>query len=107
MMELEILKKTRELLAKPENWIQKCLWGDGKGKGNYVEPTEAVCFCLDGAIDKVCQSIGETCLDEYEMKVVNLLGFKSLRELYDWNDVPDRTHQEVLDLLDQTIAKLE
>ena len=41
------------------------------------------------------------------MKVVNLLGFKSLRELYDWNDVPDRTHQEVLDLLDQTIAKLE
>ena len=105
MMELEILKKSRELSAKPENWIQKCLWGDGKG--NAVDPTEAVCFCLDGAIDKVCQSINERCLDEYEMKVVNLLGFKHLRELYDWNDAPERTHQEVLNLLDQTIARLE
>ena len=105
MMELEILKKSRELLAKPENWIQKCLWGDGKGNSVYSE--EAVCFCLDGAIDKVCRSINETCLDEYEMKVVNFLGFKHLRELYDWNDVPERTHQEVLNLLDQTIARLE
>lgn len=103
---LQILEKARELLSNPKSWMQKVLWADEQG--NAVEIDKACRFCLDGAIEKVHFDIeGKIGSMGFDHAVIRALGFTRLRDLYDWNDDPERTHQEVLDRLDQAIAKLK
>jgi hypothetical protein len=98
---LENLKKVRELLANPEHWYQH--WYADTGNPHNED---AMCFCPAGAYLRV---IGKDNHDQdaAEQEFAKALGFTDASELFAWNDEKLRTHADVLELLDRTIAKLE
>jgi hypothetical protein len=98
---IETLRKMRELLSVPERWTKASFARDRQGNSltNAVDP-RAVCWCLVGA-GKMCGIDPRPGSPAYEM----LLRMTPFRQLSWWNDAPERTHAEVLDLLDRAIAQ--
>lgn len=96
MTTLETLKAMRELLSAPERWTKGECARDASGNRVDISSPDATCFCLIGAAGLV----GE---------------FKSVMDLLDrlvapgpascWQDAPERTHAEVLALLDRAIEQ--
>lgn len=93
--------KPSELLAKPENWTKGSFAKDKHERLVHPTSQDATCYCLIGALVK-CNS-----LDEVEqvwehpdmLKIKSKLNTSSPSVVWNWNDAPERTHQEVLDLL--------
>lgn len=107
----EILVRMREILAQPENWIQgRFFSGDGKA------------CCMVGALmraeDQMHADSSETSHLAAYMHAARLLtrlarihgipGYRSENVSIEcWQDQPERTHAEVLSLLDEAIAVAE
>lgn len=115
MNALEILKATRQLLAGRERWT-KLAYARSAKVGSTVEPrapvlsSDAVCFCLSGAIHRVAgKKPGNWAPEHLELpsELLAPLGFVSEAALTTWNDLHIRTHDQVLARLDAAIAKLE
>lgn len=88
--------KIKELLATEDKWCKYVFSKDIKG--NEVlnpESPKAVQWCILGAIGK-CYHLGTPELKTILDKVENALG---TREIGKWNNAPERTHKEVLDLV--------
>ncbi len=101
---LQIFEGARKYLTNPKNWARESLWTDGEGRN--VEIGKAVCFCIDGALERAAYDIDKNDYrTNWEQR--SLLGFESFNELYSWHDDMSTTHQDVLDLLDQAIHKLK
>ena len=91
-----------EAKAKIEQgWCQKT---DAKDKfGNFVSADSyaAVCWCSEGAIISV---VG---LNNQAEDTMDILRFITNCGIVKWNDAPERTKEEVLELFDKAIDKAD
>jgi hypothetical protein len=86
----------RELLADPVRWCQGAIARDAAGKSSETWNPRAVAWCVLGAVRKVYpQGLAEF---QRLAKTLAARGFDSVSE---WNDAPERTHAEVLALLEE------
>ena len=114
---LKDLQAVRELLAQPERWTQMAYARDAAGSQVPETSTTAVCFCLSGAIWRIIancsDSAGHSIADSSGRwsAVKNALipegaQVSPLRTLTRFNDMEDRSHADILKLLDDTIKRL-
>ncbi len=86
--------KIKELLAKPEAWTKGAWARDFQNTSVHGRNPMACCWCLGGALD-LCYNYEE----QYAIcKLIHNEACISLT-IAEWNDAPERTHQEVLDLV--------
>ncbi len=86
--------KAYELLEKPESWCQGTLARKADGTCTYSYASDAVAWCLAGALYKV--SSFADAVDDAEKKIQDEIGTLFLGK---WNDDPSRKHEEVVALL--------
>ena len=93
----QVLTEARKLIA--QGWTQ----------GGYNRVVNGVeCWCISGAIRQAAQYD-----NPMELEFVDLIRalraddfyISSSSKLIKWNDAPDRTQEDVLDLIDRAIAK--
>lgn len=93
--------KVKELLSSPEKWTQGTYARDALG-GRPVPPLDedAVCFCLIGAVRKCYPIISDQCpvLAKITLELCTNL---KMAVITDWNDYPDRTFEQVKQLVDK------
>jgi hypothetical protein len=95
----ETIKAAREFLSDPARWH----------KGSYSNQNHDA-FCLLGALEHV--SVNASSWDAEDLIVEHLPGgveaftTPQLRPIAAFNDDPATTHQDVLNLLDKTLADL-
>lgn len=131
-MLLEDLKATRELLSEPEKWTKIAIARGPDGKVVGAGDPEAVCWCITGAAARViderrkANTIPHTPFRAAERQAledllitihtragrvipaaVELTGWIAQADLVAWNDFQYRTHRDILDRLDETIARVE
>lgn len=99
MTTLELLKAARETISTPDKWTQYAIAKNTSGEIRSADESDAVCFCMLGAIWKNSRQSGSA---EGELK--NTINGRSIAG---FNDDPSRTHDEVLNVFDKTIARLE
>ena len=114
---IRVLKESRQLVAKPENWTQQTMAQNEFKDDVFPTDVNAICFCALGAITKVLNlnldSVKFTMnLEEQEQLLyIRRLVTQQLEEdirdeyLTEFND--NHTHTEVLNAFDKTIARLE
>ena len=93
------LKAVRALLAEPTAWTKGAMSRDKQGSPEYPRASPTVCWCALGAITTRSPLAREQLRQE--------LGFDTDWQITEWNDAPERTHSDVITLLDTTIARLE
>ena len=99
---LEKLKKTRELLDDPNQWTQGGFARNNKKKFVSSNDSTAVCWCLLGAIHRVCAGESNTTALIYAVRK-SLQDFSGGYSLADLNDFA--SHEEIVDILDTAIEK--
>ena len=117
---LQMLKEIRHMLAKPEHWLQNRLEAHLTEDGRYLIPREDFptnCWCLSSAIFEVsrksliridpdspeCETLKKTKKDIFKDIGDNIPTWPLPR----WNDAPDRTHGDIMELLDMLISREE
>jgi hypothetical protein len=93
-------KTVAELLESPERWIKGKAWSNSSGQF-AIDRTDAACFCAIGAIAYIYGDEYGTCNGrclEQRKKLEPIIGTSALAE---WNDAPERTHAEVLNVVRQ------
>lgn len=95
------VQQIRELYKYPTAWGQG-FWGHD-AQGNSVSPRRkaAVCWCLEGAIERVADGSSRLFCgvrDAIETAIPDT------RSIVTWNDLEGRTHADVLELLDKVLA---
>jgi len=92
---IEVLSKMEELLATPDRWTKEA---DARDEcGHEIRPTDpdAFCFCLNGAAT-ACGAEGQI------YRLIDETLWEATGEEFwaeSWNDAPERTHSEVLEVL--------
>lgn len=101
---VEILRNARSLIDSPEKWHQ----GD---YGEFGASGEEYCkFCAFGALDASCSRLDAeqmvySAADRALMAALPI-AFQDLSYVT-FNDHPDTTHQDIMDLFDRAIAIAE
>jgi hypothetical protein len=87
--------KTYELLDTPEKWTKGAFARDSKG--DPVDPVspEAVCWCIEGALQKCYPNYD----DRWEAVYYRLLEVRKYGGIIFWQDNPERTYEEVIEVL--------
>mgnify|MGYP003404033147 CR=1 FL=1 len=101
METLEIIRKTRALIATPETWTTQAGARDHDGAPVSWDAPEVACRCLYIAVATAARS----CIGEE--RVAEALGFLRSADIAPWNDAPGRTHAEVLARIDEATARLQ
>lgn len=106
MTPIDILDRVFDLLSKPGGWRQDEYAGIRMGESGSKNPpwsaladttiydTRGNCFCLGGAIDKVCGVHNSELGLRVREEIRKFLGIKVSISI--WNDDPFRTVEEVL-----------
>lgn len=105
--ELEILKKTKDLLTPPGRWAQFGYAKDATGGTVSPQAATAVYFCLVGALRRSGSSELEAYVGARLFSELNKTIGKNSLSISTWNDAFGRTQAEVLQLLEKTISRLE
>ena len=116
---VEILRKARYILRKPEYWTQGSYARDAEGNELIHDSPDAVCWCAIGATYSAAQALGyKTCKDvqnivQDALDVLHegidyailhgVLNGNNRELVSDWNDVYSRKHDEVLIAFDYAI----
>jgi hypothetical protein len=113
---LATLKAMRELLAVPERWTK--LAGGRLRDGSECQPTNrhVMSVCLVGAecriretdqlpVASACEELGKL-LSPWNGDPA-WAHYENAKAAMDWQNAPERTHAEVLALLDRAIAQVE
>lgn len=97
---VDILEHARALIAEPERWTQGALARDGDGEelGDAQDP-DAACWCLAGALHHAGYGRATSLLVHRVLSTLD----KPV-DIVTWNDAPERSHAQVLLLLDECIA---
>lgn len=106
MTPLEILRGARELLAKPERWTKGACARNADGYSTIATGNDGCSFCVVGALMQVG---GDSFLSSPAAIIALELMHKLSGSLSagDFNDDPNTTHADILDLLDRGIAQLD
>jgi hypothetical protein len=88
------LLATRELLNTPKSWTQGAYARDKRGASVGSHHPQAISWCLSGATYK----IGAPYITQDSIR--RSIGPHGIAK---FNDHPDRTHQDILNLLDKAI----
>ena len=118
MNTLEVLRGMRELLSDPARWTKQVHARDANGREVPPKHSEAVCWCLDGAMLKVSGHegfgmVGEAAEQYFAaQRIVRSIArdnglMRGDMAYSDWNDLKDTQHEDVLGLLDRAIAAEE
>jgi hypothetical protein len=91
--------KAYELLAEPSRWTKGTLARDSEGFATNVNGPTACSFCLVGAIEHCYTSIQDTLRATTKVKQELRKQYPNVEFVGQWNDHPDRTHEEVVNLL--------
>ena len=93
--------KMKELLDSEEKWTKGTYARDKRGKGISPICSNAVCFCLLGAIEKCYSSEKKENLDYAVIsKIRRHLNLRT-GTIACWNDAPERTFEEVKSLVEE------
>lgn len=103
MTTLTVLQEVRELLAAEERWTKGSPARNKRGKPVSSTDKKAVCWCLNGALDK-CAPRDASFWPSVKL-LENILGQGFEGNYMRFNDAPDTTHKDVLGLLDKAIEK--
>jgi hypothetical protein len=107
----DILIRARELIADEDHWLQSVY-----SNGPLADPTTN-CFCLVGAVNRATlEKLGLENFEDMDENVViceaersntalNRLQSLLSDDIPEFNDSPDTTHADVLELLDAAIAQ--
>jgi hypothetical protein len=92
--------KAYELLSEPSRWTKGTLARNSEGYATNVNGPTACSFCLVGAIEH-CYPVPIKKLLDIVQQVKDELAIQApnFEFIGQWNDHPDRTHKEVVDLL--------
>jgi hypothetical protein len=108
MNALETLTKARELLTARERWTKGHFARTAKDERCQYDDPKAACWCLAGAIARVIPGKGnesELLYDDvYDILTDALRAGREEGPFIQWNDRPERTHGDVLALLDRAIG---
>lgn len=109
MKPVDILRKARKLIEKPEQWTQKAFARTADGAPCDEHATVAVSFCVVGALRRAIgqqHQYGEQ-WDKYIAAREFVHAAVMVGQFSEWNDKPSRTHPEVLAAFDKAIALAE
>lgn len=99
-----ILKAARDLIAKPENWIQGAYARSEDGRDTMPYDVSSTCFCSVGALFKAgADSFKFSELLPFEIR--DAFGVMKENDLVKFNDT--HTHAEVLSLFSKAITSAE
>ena len=107
MTALEILKGVRELLTDPAHWTKGVTARNKRHQPVLALSKGATCWCWVGATERVAGKHAETNDWRAISALADTLGVSRAFDITTWQDAPERTHAEVLDATDRTIARLE
>lgn len=104
MSALKILTDARELLSVPERWTQGWFAKDIDGHDVSYGSPKACRWCLSGALGNV-DPLGDALASFAASELLDLALGRGVSCGYfvEWQDASDRTHGEVLQLLDKAI----
>jgi hypothetical protein len=103
MDDVEILRRARKRLRRPESWTRGSFARDVHGEPAYVNSDEAISWCAIGAVRAEVdrQSLTTSVVEHLEASLPagdNILA---------WNDDRARTHTEVIRLFDRAIRRAQ
>lgn len=98
---LQALREARALIQDPERWTRGVLARDANGREVDEHADAAVCWCLEGAVARVCAQSGCGFYEAWG-PVRSAAAFVPLAEFND-----SHSHADVLAVLDKAIARLE
>lgn len=102
MKVVDALKSARNILVIKQNWAQGEMAKDVHGEAVTALDEKAVSWDLSGAIYIACK--GEQAVYKSAFRAFRVAaGTDSISQ---WNDHPERTHEEVLAALDETIKMI-
>lgn len=110
MAELDLIRRVRARLDKPEHWTRGSFARDAKGNAVVATDPKATCWCLVGAFlvespDPV-NPINSHMATQRASKIVTIdRGSNSGSSVVTFND--GASHAEVIALLDRSIERLE
>lgn len=102
MTTLQILQAARELISVPERWTRGTHARDASGMPVPPYSPSACCWCLSGALWRVCGGVPPDPVNE---ALVRVLDARKSRQTYTgFNDNRRNGHGSILGFLDQAIA---
>ena len=108
MTPVDLLHATRIIIAVPERWCQRYCALDGFDLPVQSDSVTACRWCIRGALGLAAKAAGiAACSGAYPVAERALTSFIPDRLLSPWNDAPERTHAEVMALIDLAITSLE
>ena len=104
MTPLYILEGVKALLASPMNWTQRSMSREESGMSVHPTNATATCWCLSGAIVHLTGGIDENWRDAcWALSNAIAPGYAYGVSIPAWNDVPGRTYDEVMAVVDRAI----
>lgn len=102
---IEGLKRAKELLEG--GWTQHTRARDAENNPVAVGDNRAVRFCIEGACDHAEYDLGtpDGMLQEYVEGA--LISRGEVDNIPAWNDLPSRTKEEVLELMEEAIRAVD
>jgi len=99
---IELLTKVQEQLRK--GWTQGAFARKGDGTPTFAHDTEAVTWSLEGACMIVAQRDGSI---ERTRGLRRAIGFHINGYITSYNDDPDRTQEEVIEMIENLIKSMK
>lgn len=107
------LKGARSLLSDPGSWTKTANARETSGRLCHPLSEHAVCWCLLGAVCRVADDKGPFALpdrllvSELKKSAIEQFSGRFHTTLEGFNDHPKTTHDDILKLIDATVARLE
>lgn len=103
MTPADTLRAARALIEQPERWTRRVEARDSRGRTTSPMDAGAVCWCAAGATIRAakCEVLLMSGAFQHLEKAVGINGIEH------WNDMPGRTHAEVLAAFDRAIEIAE
>ena len=98
------LRAAKDLISKPEAWTQHTNARDAQGKKIASRNPAAVCFCGFGALIRVEPE--KTVRRDQTYFYLNRM-VPGCLDYVEWQDAPERTHDEVMNVFSRAIAQAE
>lgn len=99
---LDILTSARAILAEPSSWTQGVYARDKNNELTDPDDDDATCFCLWGALKAAASRFPVAPPWQVQVDAYNAFGIPDIPE---FNDAASTTHADVLNVLDEAIAR--